>query len=89
MGEPGMLLTVVPLRGQCGHELDACGHFAPNAPLPAQTARPYCFDGLPHSTPAPPRTHCAAGRLAGHLLLELTLWSRPRVQEPFLLQQFA
>lgn len=68
-------------EGRAGGVADCCSL--------AWAAWPHCFDGLPHSAPAPPRTHCAAGRLAGHLLLELTLWSRPRVQEPFLLQQFA
>jgi len=36
-----------------------------------------------------PRAGRAAGRLEGHLLLELTLWSSPRLPEPLLLQQFA
>ena len=68
-------------EGQAGSVTDCCSL--------ARAARPYCFDGLPHSAPTPPRTHCAAGRLEGHLLLELTLWSSPRAQEPLLLQQFA
>ena len=68
-------------KGRAGDVADCCSL--------AWAARPYCFDGLPHSAPAPPRTHCAAGRLEGHLLLELTLWSSPRLQEPLLPQQSA
>ena len=62
-GQAGVLLTIAPLRGLRGRKLDACGHFAPNAPLPAQTARTYCFDGLPRGGSTPPRAHRAAGRL--------------------------
>lgn len=68
-------------EGRAGGVADYC-------PL-ARAAQPYCFDSLQHSAPAPPHTHCAAGRLEGRLLLELTPWSSPRLQEPFLLQQFA
>lgn len=66
-------------EGRVGDIVDCCSL--------AWAARPYCFDGLPRSAPTPPHARCAAGRLEEHLLLELTLWSSPRLQEPPLHQQ--